>query len=94
MLHEKRVDGIIFVSEILRKEYYEYIKRNNIPCVLLSTKSAEYASVPYVKVDDYDASYAATNYLIKMVHKKIGLISEALQINCGESTNDGYKKQY
>ena len=26
MLHEKRVDGIIFVSEILRKEYYVYIK--------------------------------------------------------------------
>ena len=93
MLHEKRVDGIIFVSEILRKEYYDYIKRNNIPCVLLSTKSAEYASVPYVKVDDYDASYAATNYLIKMGHKKIGLISgSSADPIAGNPRIDGYKK--
>lgn len=77
----------------LRKEYYDYIKRNNIPSVLLSTKSAEYASVPYVKVDDYDASYAATNYLIKMGHKKIGLISgSSADPIAGNPRIEGYKK--
>lgn len=93
ILHEKRVDGIIFVSEVLKKEYFEYIKKNDIPCVLLSTKSAEYPMIPYVKVDDYDASYAATHYLIKMGHKKIGLISgSSSDPIAGNPRIDGYKK--
>lgn len=93
MLHEKRVDGIIFTSEILRAEYYEYIQRNKIPCVLLSTKSAEYAMVPYVKVDDFDASYAATTYLIKKGHKKIGLIiGSSTDPIAGNPRIEGYKR--
>jgi len=93
MLHEKRVDGIIFTSEVLQKEYYEYIERNKIPCVLLSTKSAEYAMVPYVKVDDFDAAYAATTYLIKMGHQKIGLlIGSSEDPIAGNPRINGYKR--
>ncbi|WP_261130751.1 LacI family DNA-binding transcriptional regulator [Bacillus sp. Marseille-Q3570] len=74
LLHEKRVDGLIFVSETLRDEYYEKIKTMNIPLVLISTMSYKH-QVPYVKVDDRNASYTATKYLIENGHTKIGMIS-------------------
>ncbi|USK34476.1 substrate-binding domain-containing protein [Bacillus sp. F19] len=74
LLNEKRVDGIIFTSEILKEEYYEFIQKMNIPLVLLSTESRAY-SVPYVKVDDRHAAYSAAQYLIKKGHTRIGMIS-------------------
>lgn len=70
---EKRVDGLLFASEILTDDYYEYIESMDIPTVLISTKSSKY-QLPYVKVDDFDAAYAATNYLIERGHKEIGML--------------------
>ena len=73
MLNEKRIDGLIFTSEILKEDYYEYIKKMDIPVVLLATESYAY-SLPYVKVNDYHATYSAVQYLIKQGHTKIGMI--------------------
>jgi LacI family transcriptional regulator len=74
LLNEKRIDGIIFTSAPLIEEYYQYIKKMNVPLVLLSTESYAY-SVPFVKVNDRHAAYTATQYLIKQGHKNIGMIS-------------------
>jgi LacI family transcriptional regulator len=74
LLNEKRIDGIIFTSAPLIDEYYQYIRKMNVPLVLLSTESYVY-NVPYVKVNDRHAAYTATQYLIKQGHKNIGMIS-------------------
>ncbi len=74
VLNEKRVDGIIFTSEVLKKEYYDALVEMNIPIVLVSTASYRYP-LPFVKVDDKHAAYSATEYLIKNGHKKIAMIS-------------------
>jgi LacI family transcriptional regulator len=74
LLNEKRIDGIIFTSAPLKEEYYQYIKKMNVPMVLLSTESYAHP-VPYVKVNDRHAAYTATNFLISKGHKKIGMIS-------------------
>ncbi|WP_062352488.1 LacI family DNA-binding transcriptional regulator [Bacillus kwashiorkori] len=73
LLHEKRIDGIIYTSHELKEEYYEYIKKMNVPLVLLATETEQY-SVPFVKVNDRAAAFSATEYLIKNGHRKIGLI--------------------
>lgn len=74
VLKEKRVDGIIFTSEILKKEYYDVLVEMNIPIVLVSTASYRYP-LPYLKVDDKHAAYSATEYLINNGHRKISMIS-------------------
>jgi len=90
LLSEKRVDGLIFTSETLREEYYQFILKANIPVVLLSTKSDEY-DVPYVKVDDYKAAYSATEYLIKKGHTNIGMISGRKEdLIAGKPRIDGF----
>lgn len=74
LLREKQVDGIIFSSEVLKKDYYEVLESMKIPVVLVSSKT-EFAKVPYVKVDDYQAVYDAITYLITKGHRKIAMIS-------------------
>jgi LacI family transcriptional regulator len=74
LLSEKRIDGIIFVSETMKEEYYNMITAMDIPAVLVATESYRYP-LPYVKVNDRHAAYTATEYLIKNGHTKIGMIS-------------------
>jgi LacI family transcriptional regulator len=74
LLHEKRIDGIIFVSEVLKKEYYEAVSSMNIPVILVATETYHY-QLPYVKVNDRHAAYTAVEYLINKGHRKIGMIS-------------------
>jgi len=74
LLNEKRIDGIIYASNELELEYYEYIKKMNVPLVLLATQSNRFP-VPFVKVNDRSAAYSAVSFLIKKGHRKIGMIS-------------------
>ncbi|WNS41154.1 substrate-binding domain-containing protein [Paenibacillus sp. MMS20-IR301] len=74
LLREKQVDGIIFSSGVLKKEYYDVLDSMNIPVVLVSTQT-DFANVPYVKVDDYQAVYDSVSYLISKGHSKIAMIS-------------------
>jgi len=73
VLREKQVDGIIYTSELLKPEYYEVIEAMEIPVVLVASES-QYASVPFVKVDDRQASYDAVAYLINKGHRRIAMI--------------------
>jgi LacI family transcriptional regulator len=74
LLQEKRIEGIIFVSELITDEYYKFITSMKVPVVLVATESYQY-SIPYVKVNDRHAAFSATDYLINKGHKKIGMIS-------------------
>ncbi|SEK75492.1 transcriptional regulator, LacI family [Paenibacillus sp. OK003] len=73
VLREKQVDGVVFTSELLKDEYYHQLKNMKMPVVLVNTHSAKY-SIPYVKVDDRQASYQATAYLIEKGHTDIAMI--------------------
>ncbi|MBM7551493.1 LacI family DNA-binding transcriptional regulator [Thalassobacillus pellis] len=92
LLHEKRVDGLIFVSESLCEEYYETIKSMDIPLVLVSTMSYKH-QVPYVKVDDCNAAYTAVNHLIENGHTRIGMISgNQHDLIAGRPRVEGFKE--
>lgn len=72
LMVNRRVDGIIIVSIYLKKEQQVMISRLGVPTILLSTISED-NRLPYIKVDDYEAMYHATQYLIDHHHQKIGL---------------------
>ncbi|SHF95068.1 LacI family DNA-binding transcriptional regulator [Ornithinibacillus halophilus] len=90
LLKEKQIDGIIFASELLTEDYYQFVKKMEIPIVLLSTISYDHP-VPYVRVDDQHAAYSATDYLIKNGHKNIGMIGGNKEdMVAGQPRIDGY----
>lgn len=89
---EQRVDGLIFVSDILQEDYYNYIKKMDIPMVMAANESDQYP-VSFVKVDDFKAVREAVSYLIEMGHHEIGMISgHPNEPIAGRVRIEGYKK--
>jgi LacI family transcriptional regulator len=74
VMAEKRVDGIIFVSEVLRPEYRDFVLRRSIPLVLLATE-APGSEIPFVKVNDEKAAFDGTAFLLGLGHKGVAMIS-------------------
>lgn len=74
VLAEKQVDGIVFTSEFLTDEYEHLAERLNVPIVLVSTMSERY-QIPYVRVDDQKAAFAAVSYLTERGHRQIGMVA-------------------
>lgn len=74
VMREKQVDGLIFVSEVLTEAYTAELGAMNIPVVLVAS-STDDPRYPHVKVDDRQAAYDATGYLIHKGHRRIAMIS-------------------
>lgn len=90
--NEQRIDGLIFTSDSILDEYYDYLKRMDIPVVLVATESEKYP-LPFIKVNDFKASYDAVNYLIKKGHTEIGMIGgDPKDPIAGSQRLNGYKQ--
>lgn len=70
LLNRKQVEGIILLSEIVNEEVKEQIESSKIPFVYLN-RYFYLEDFPTVSIDDSDASYEMTNYLINLGHKNI-----------------------
>ncbi len=92
LMAERKVDGLVIVTVELSKEQIDLVNSLRIPFVLLSTDTPE-KDVPYIKVNDYDAAYSATQYLIENGHKRIGLAGVYPKDRvAGIPRIEGYKK--
>jgi LacI family transcriptional regulator len=85
------VDGIIILG-IYQEEFYENIKRMNIPVVLVDS----YIDDNYfykIRIDDELGGYLATKYLLEKGHANIGIISGIIKPSgVVEKKFNGYKK--
>lgn len=92
LLNEKQVDGVLFVSQHLSKEYEDVISHMKIPFVAVSSTS-EIAGIPEIKVHDEKAAYDATNYLLENGHTNIGMISGCLNDSiAGSPRANGFRR--
>lgn len=74
VLGEQQVRGAVFASGQVKQEYVTAARAMKLPLVLVSTISENHP-IPFIKVNDRQAAYQATTYLIEKGHRKIGLIS-------------------
>lgn len=92
LLEAKRVEGIIGCSIPPTEEFGQIIEASQIPTVLVSTLSPNGHQFSYIKVDDFNAAYSATSYLIRNGHKQIAMISGKLEDKVsGAPRYEGYK---
>ncbi|MBF0777699.1 LacI family DNA-binding transcriptional regulator [Streptococcus cuniculi] len=73
VLSERRVDGVLIFSLPFDQEDIDRIKALGIPVMLISTEVEE-GQMPYIKVDDYKASYTAVEYFIGLGHRNIAIV--------------------
>ncbi|WP_243428255.1 LacI family DNA-binding transcriptional regulator [Clostridium rhizosphaerae] len=92
MFYEKKVDGVLFISNTICKDTMKKFEEMNIPVVLIATKD-ENNILSSVTIDNEQASYDAVSYLCKLGHKKIAMIAGKFDDpNSGTPRIMGYKR--
>ncbi|AOM82518.1 LacI family DNA-binding transcriptional regulator [Salisediminibacterium beveridgei] len=73
VFREKQVDGVIYISDELTPPQEDLLMDMKVPVILVATRSLR-MNFPYVKVDDEQAMYDGTTYLIDQGHREIAFI--------------------
>jgi len=88
---EMRVEGIIIMHEKINEEIRSLIHKMQIPVIFSSVKPMDQQLVSVI-VDDYQAAYDATAYLIDLGHQDIGFIGGDMRdITSGQNRYSGYR---
>ncbi|MEK4998814.1 LacI family DNA-binding transcriptional regulator [Paenibacillus sp. FSL H7-0918] len=77
LLLRKRVDGIIIASHTGNPDMVRRLLADHVPLVLFSADIRMMESNS-VTVDDYKGGYQATEYLLSLGHRRLGIISDNL----------------
>jgi LacI family transcriptional regulator len=73
-LRGEKLDGIIMIHEVGHPDFYEYLGQVALP-IVLCTFEREGIAFPSIHVDEESGSRAATNHLLELGHRRIGLLS-------------------
>ncbi len=79
-LIESRVEGVILTGYRRDASLYQLLNHYGIPFVVTWAISPK-RSIPYISFDNYAAATEATEMLIKLGHRRIGLICGVASIN-------------
>lgn len=90
MLKERRVDGLIIATprEIGEKAILA-LKKDNFPVVLIDGNVGP--AINSVEINSYNGAFAACEHLIKLGHKRIGVISGPLKYKEVQDRIKGYR---
>jgi len=94
MLFERKIDGMLNISSGRnddKKIINDIIMNKKIPMVLIDRYISD-INCSYVSTNNFKAAYDATNYLIKLGHEKIGVISPPHKIHIFHNRLLGYKQ--
>lgn len=94
MLFERKIDGMLNITSGRnddKKMINDIIMNGKIPMVLIDRYIPD-VNCSYVSTNNFKAAYDAANYLIKLGHKKIGVISPPHKIHIFHNRLLGYKQ--
>ncbi|MDD9266693.1 LacI family DNA-binding transcriptional regulator [Paenibacillus sp. GCM10023248] len=91
VFHEMRVDGIIIMHEKLSDDIRSFIHKLDIPIIFSSVRPVDHKFISVI-IDDYEAAYDATKYLIELGHERIAFIGGDMRdITSGQNRYVGYR---
>jgi len=90
MLHEKRVDGILVSPNGADSDPVNRILHAGIGLVLVD-RVLPHIDAPSISVDNYAGARAATEYLLDLGHRDIGIIAGKLGASTGEERLQGFR---
>ena len=70
----EKLDGIIMIHEVGAEDFFESLSQAGVP-VVLTTFARDEFDFPSVHVDEFAGALMATNHLIRLGHRDIGLIT-------------------
>jgi LacI family transcriptional regulator len=91
MLFDKRVDGIVMVPTGVPQPILQQFAAQRVPIVSIHRKPGA-ACGPSVLTDDVDAAYKATEHLIQLGHKRIGVLARGKHLSPVVERTQGYMR--
>ena len=88
-LKGEKLDGVIMLYEVGHPDFFAYLKESGLP-VVLCTFDREELGFASIHVNEIEAARTATQYLIGLGHKKIGLLSGSY-FSFAEQRAEGYR---
>ena len=91
VLQAERVAGIIIAPTDENSTFYEPLLRNGVSIVAMDRRLRPF-DVDTVLVNNVKGAYQATSHLIRLGHRRIGLIGGPSRITTGRERQEGYEK--
>ncbi|MBW2038957.1 MAG: LacI family DNA-binding transcriptional regulator [Deltaproteobacteria bacterium] len=94
-LRRKGVDGIILTSAHIKDEYVAALAQEGFPLVLVNRKVLESdlsGKVDYVGVDNIKGGEMALEHLLKMGHRRIGIVRGSLESSVTMERMEGVRR--
>lgn len=96
-LLSRRVDGL-FISPVYRMEtdarVYRELQASKTPVVLLGSPAAFCSQFVSVQTEELAASFAATQHLLQLGHKRIAYLTGPLPATWAQERYEGYRRAY
>ena len=87
---ERRVDGYIVLGSKKSSYITEVFKENNVPFVLIGDCEDGQSDICQVEINDRESVYDAVNYLLRLGHEKVGIITGSLDYASARNRLNGY----
>lgn len=84
----KKCDGLLIITPVLNDPGVKILEKKNFPMVLINSVSN---NISYVDVDNVNGAFKAIEHLIKLGHKRIGIINGILEGANGLDRFRGYQ---
>ncbi|MDR1264197.1 MAG: substrate-binding domain-containing protein [Propionibacteriaceae bacterium] len=91
MLARRHSDGLILVVSRLSQGVDGELAKLRIPYVLLDPIGAGPQSVPVIGAANFAGGLAATEHLLQLGHRRIGIITGEADMRCSQERLDGYR---
>ena len=89
LVGHRRVDGLIVINPYA-DDRYQFVPKD-FPVVFVGARSHDEA-VCSISLDDEKVAYEATQHLISLGHKRIGLITGPMEEDCSQDRRDGFRR--
>ncbi|GIG09519.1 LacI family DNA-binding transcriptional regulator [Catellatospora coxensis] len=90
-VRNRATEGVIFVTSMVEPPLQAELRRLNIPVVLVDADGIPQQDAPTVGATNWAGGLAATEYLIRLGHRRIGFITGLPQLMCSRARMDGYR---
>jgi LacI family transcriptional regulator len=90
-LRARASDGVIFVTSDLTPPVYSELHRLGIPVVVVDPAGVPPMNVPTIGATNWAGGRSATEYLVSLGHRRIGLIAGPKHLLCSRARLDGYR---
>lgn len=91
VLMQKQVDGIIVAPTTGNTAYFRELAERNFPLVFIDRHLDE-VNVPAVLVDSEDGAFQAVSHLIRLGHRRIGLVTGLTTVTTTGDRRRGYER--